>query len=66
MLLSYILPMGKFMFYVLITGKKALENDEVIEDAMGGTMKCGVLISSAMGGMKVNFIYLHFVKLRDA
>ncbi|KAK8597639.1 hypothetical protein V6N13_095039 [Hibiscus sabdariffa] len=47
--------MDKFMLYMLIAGKKALEDGGVTEDAMDelDKEKCGVLIGSAMGGMKV-------------
>ncbi|GMI88537.1 ARABIDOPSIS BETA-KETOACYL-ACP SYNTHETASE 2, BETA-KETOACYL-ACP SYNTHETASE 2 [Hibiscus trionum] len=47
--------MDKFMLYMLIAGKKALENGGVTEDVMEelDKEKCGVLIGSAMGGMKV-------------
>ncbi|KAL4303112.1 hypothetical protein GQ457_10G017330 [Hibiscus cannabinus] len=47
--------MDKFMLYMLIAGKKALANGGVTEDVMEelDKEKCGVLIGSAMGGMKV-------------
>ncbi|XP_072982444.1 3-oxoacyl-[acyl-carrier-protein] synthase II, chloroplastic-like [Typha latifolia] len=47
--------MDKFMLYLLIAGKKALVNGGVTEDVMSqlDKEKCGVLIGSAMGGMKV-------------
>ncbi|PPR93453.1 hypothetical protein GOBAR_AA27213 [Gossypium barbadense] len=47
--------MDKFMLYMLIAGKKALEDGGVTEDVMEelDKEKCGVLIGSAMGGMKV-------------
>ncbi|XP_008782980.2 3-oxoacyl-[acyl-carrier-protein] synthase II, chloroplastic-like isoform X3 [Phoenix dactylifera] len=47
--------MDKFMLYLLTAGKKALENGGVTEDVMSQLDKtrCGVLIGSAMGGMKV-------------
>ncbi|GMI97865.1 ARABIDOPSIS BETA-KETOACYL-ACP SYNTHETASE 2, BETA-KETOACYL-ACP SYNTHETASE 2 [Hibiscus trionum] len=47
--------MDKFMLYTLIAGKKALEDGGVTEDVMDelDKAKCGVLIGSAMGGMKV-------------
>ncbi|KAK8477177.1 hypothetical protein V6N13_057972 [Hibiscus sabdariffa] len=47
--------MDKFMLYMLIAGKKALEDGGVTEDVMDelDKTKCGVLIGSAMGGMKV-------------
>ncbi|XP_022750011.1 3-oxoacyl-[acyl-carrier-protein] synthase II, chloroplastic-like isoform X2 [Durio zibethinus] len=47
--------MDKFMLYMLIAGKKALEDGGVTEDVMEelDKVKCGVLIGSAMGGMKV-------------
>ncbi|KAJ4815500.1 3-oxoacyl-[acyl-carrier-protein] synthase II [Rhynchospora pubera] len=47
--------LDKFMLYMLTAGKKALENagitDEIMRDL--DKTKCGVLIGSAMGGMKV-------------
>lgn len=47
--------MDKFMLYMLIAGKKALEDGgftkELIEEL--DKTKCGVLIGSALGGMKV-------------
>ncbi|XP_023515975.1 3-oxoacyl-[acyl-carrier-protein] synthase II, chloroplastic-like isoform X2 [Cucurbita pepo subsp. pepo] len=47
--------MDKFMLYMLIAGKKALEDGgftkELTEEL--DKTKCGVLIGSAMGGMKV-------------
>ncbi|KAF9680362.1 hypothetical protein SADUNF_Sadunf06G0113300 [Salix dunnii] len=47
--------MDKFMLYMLIAGKKALADGGISEDVMDGLnkAKCGVLIGSAMGGMKV-------------
>ncbi|CAN1291076.1 3-oxoacyl-[acyl-carrier-protein] synthase II, chloroplastic [Linum perenne] len=47
--------MDKFMLYMLIAGKKALANGGVTEDVMNelDKAKCGVLIGSGMGGMKV-------------
>ncbi|KAK8515446.1 hypothetical protein V6N13_139576 [Hibiscus sabdariffa] len=47
--------MDKFMLYSLTAGKKALQDGGVTEDAMKelDKAKCGVLIGSAMGGMKV-------------
>ncbi|XP_010939869.2 3-oxoacyl-[acyl-carrier-protein] synthase II, chloroplastic isoform X1 [Elaeis guineensis] len=47
--------MDKFMLYLLTAGKKALENGGLTEEAMSWLDKerCGVLIGSAMGGMKV-------------
>ncbi|KAM3292325.1 hypothetical protein ACQJBY_036277 [Aegilops geniculata] len=47
--------MDKFMQYLIVAGKKALENGEVTEDIMNELDKsrCGVLIGSGMGGMKV-------------
>ncbi|KAA3468260.1 3-oxoacyl-[acyl-carrier-protein] synthase II, chloroplastic-like [Gossypium australe] len=47
--------MDKFMLYMLVAGKKALEDGGVTEDVMEelDKEKCGVLIGSAMGGMKV-------------
>lgn len=47
--------MDKFMLYMLTAGKKALADGGVTEDVMAelDKAKCGVLIGSAMGGMKV-------------
>ncbi|CAO2823141.1 unnamed protein product [Amaranthus hypochondriacus] len=47
--------MDKFMLYMLTAGKKALVDGGVTEDMMEelDKTKCGVLIGSAMGGMKV-------------
>ncbi|CAL9215539.1 unnamed protein product [Arabidopsis halleri] len=46
--------MDKFMLYLLTAGKKALADGGVTEDVMAelDKSKCGVLIGSAMGGMK--------------
>ena len=50
--------MDKFMLYMLTAGKKALADGGITEDVMGelNKTKCGVLIGSAMGGMKVDLI----------
>ncbi|GKV17978.1 hypothetical protein SLEP1_g28418 [Rubroshorea leprosula] len=47
--------MDKFMLYMLTAGKKALADGGITEDVMKelDKYKCGVLIGSAMGGMKV-------------
>jgi 3-oxoacyl-[acyl-carrier-protein] synthase II len=47
--------MDKFMLYLITAGKKALENGGLTEDIMNELDKtrCGVLVGSAMGGMKV-------------
>ncbi|KAL8102737.1 hypothetical protein AgCh_027313 [Apium graveolens] len=47
--------MDKFMLYMLTAGKKALADSGITEDFMDQMDKtrCGVLIGSAMGGMKV-------------
>ncbi|XP_020587368.1 3-oxoacyl-[acyl-carrier-protein] synthase II, chloroplastic [Phalaenopsis equestris] len=47
--------MDKFMLYLLTAGKKALANGGVTEEVLSQLDKsrCGVLIGSAMGGMKV-------------
>ncbi|CAL1357413.1 unnamed protein product [Linum trigynum] len=47
--------MDKFMLYMLIAGKKALADGGITEDVMNelDKAKCGVLIGSGMGGMKV-------------
>ncbi|XP_077230280.1 3-oxoacyl-[acyl-carrier-protein] synthase II, chloroplastic-like isoform X2 [Tasmannia lanceolata] len=47
--------MDKFMLYLLTAGKKALVDGGITEEVMNelDKTKCGVLIGSAMGGMKV-------------
>ncbi|XP_050216894.1 3-oxoacyl-[acyl-carrier-protein] synthase II, chloroplastic [Mercurialis annua] len=47
--------MDKFMLYMLTAGKKALADGGITEDMMNELDKarCGVVIGSAMGGMKV-------------
>ncbi|XP_022932787.1 3-oxoacyl-[acyl-carrier-protein] synthase II, chloroplastic-like [Cucurbita moschata] len=47
--------MDKFMLYALTAGKKALEDGGITKELMEelDKTKCGVLIGSAMGGMKV-------------
>ncbi|KAG2712728.1 hypothetical protein I3843_04G130300 [Carya illinoinensis] len=47
--------MDKFMLYMLTAGKKALADGGITEDVMNNLdkRKCGVLIGSGMGGMKV-------------
>ncbi|KAH8482374.1 hypothetical protein H0E87_029711 [Populus deltoides] len=47
--------MDRFMLYMLTAGKKALADGGITEDVMDelDKTKCGVLIGSAMGGMKV-------------
>ncbi|XP_068658928.1 3-oxoacyl-[acyl-carrier-protein] synthase II, chloroplastic-like [Aristolochia californica] len=47
--------MDKFMLYMLTAGKKALADGGMTEEFMKALdkTKCGVLIGSAMGGMKV-------------
>ncbi|KAL8160921.1 hypothetical protein V2J09_012410 [Rumex salicifolius] len=47
--------MDKFMLYMLTAGKKALADSGITEEVMNELDKtrCGVLIGSAMGGMKV-------------
>ncbi|KAG8636016.1 3-oxoacyl-[acyl-carrier-protein] synthase II, chloroplastic isoform X2 [Manihot esculenta] len=47
--------MDKFMLYMLTAGKKALADGGITEDIMDelDKTKCGVVIGSAMGGMKV-------------
>ena len=53
--------MDKFMQYLITAGKKALENAGITEEVMNELEKsrCGVLIGSAMGGMKVQILTLH-------
>uniref|UniRef100_A0A1D1YEY5 beta-ketoacyl-[acyl-carrier-protein] synthase I n=1 Tax=Anthurium amnicola TaxID=1678845 RepID=A0A1D1YEY5_9ARAE len=47
--------MDKFMLYMLIAGKKALADGRMTEEVMSelDKSKCGVLIGSALGGMKI-------------
>lgn len=47
--------MDRFMLYMLTAGKKALADAGITDDVMNDIDKtrCGVLIGSAMGGMKV-------------
>ncbi|CAA6664605.1 unnamed protein product [Spirodela intermedia] len=47
--------MDKFMLYLLVAGKKALNDGGMTEAVLNelDKAKCGVLIGSAMGGMKV-------------
>lgn len=47
--------MDKFMLYLLSAGKKALADGGITEEVQQelDKAKCGVLIGSAMGGMKV-------------
>ncbi|KAI4335173.1 hypothetical protein L6164_013843 [Bauhinia variegata] len=47
--------MDKFMLYLLTAGKKALVDGGITEDVMDdlNKEKCGVLIGSGLGGMKV-------------
>ena len=54
--------MDKFMLYLLTAGKKALADGGITEDVMNELDKarCGVLIGSAMGGMKVTSSLLQF------
>jgi 3-oxoacyl-[acyl-carrier-protein] synthase II len=48
--------LDKFMLYMLTAGKKALQNAGITDEIMCELDKtrCGILIGSAMGGMKVN------------
>lgn len=48
------------MLYMLTAGKKALADAGITEDVMNELNKerCGVLIGSAMGGMKVTYLWL--------
>lgn len=50
--------MDKFMLYMLTAGKKALADAGITEEILRelDKTKCGVLIGSAMGGMKVELI----------
>lgn len=47
--------MDKFMLYLLTAGKKALEDGGITPEVMNelDKAKCGILIGSALGGMKV-------------
>lgn len=47
------------MLYMLTAGKKALADAGLTEDIMKDVnkTKCGVLIGSAMGGMKVAYCF---------
>jgi len=55
--------MDKFMLYMLTAGKKALVDGGITDDVMDelNKEKCGVLIGSAMGGMKVTYLWLSFM-----
>ena len=55
------------MLYMLIAGKKALAYGGVTEDVMNelDKTKCGVLIGSGMGGMKVTLSSRMFTLLRQ-
>lgn len=46
------------MLYLLTAGKKALEDGGITEEVMRqfDKTRCGVLIGSAMGGMKVRVL----------
>jgi len=59
--------MDKFMLYMLTAGKKALVDAGITEDLMDelNKEKCGVLIGSAMGGMKVEIQYLIIIYFCD-
>jgi len=54
--------MDKFMQYLIMAGKKALDNAGITEEIMNELEKsrCGVLIGSAMGGMKVQILAVHY------
>ncbi|CAH9115937.1 unnamed protein product [Cuscuta europaea] len=47
--------LDRFMLFLLIAGKKALFDGGITDDVMGGLDKtrCGILIGSAMGGMRI-------------
>ena len=57
------------MLYLLTAGKKALVDGGVTEEVMAefDKAKCGVLIGSAMGGMKVRtfliLVFEHFKRV---
>ncbi|CAH8252822.1 unnamed protein product [Arabidopsis lyrata] len=57
--------MDKFMLYLLTAGKKALADGGVTEDVMAELDKsrCGVLIGSAMRGMKIFYDALEALKI---
>lgn len=50
------------MLYLLTAGKKALADGGITEDVMNelDKSKCGVLIGSGMGGMKVTLFFHWF------
>lgn len=52
------------MLYMLTAGKKALADAGLTEDMMKdiNKTKCGVLIGSAMGGMKVEHLVSAFTR----
>lgn len=54
------------MLYLLTAGKKALADGGITEDVMNelDRTKCGVLIGSAMGGMKVTISSLWFYDMQ--
>ena len=60
--------MDKFMQYLIVAGKKALENGGVTEDIMNELDKsrCGVLIGSGMGGMKVRISQCIYLLVKKA
>ena len=54
------------MLYMLTAGKKALADAGIDQHQMDqlDKTKCGVLIGSAMGGMKVTYSYIQCFKTR--
>lgn len=52
------------MLYLLTAGKKALADGGITDEVMNvlDKTKCGVLIGSAMGGMKVQYFILFDLK----
>lgn len=51
------------MLYLLTAGKKALEDGGISPEVMNelDKAKCGILIGSALGGMKVCHLFLFFI-----
>ncbi|KZV38487.1 3-oxoacyl [Dorcoceras hygrometricum] len=52
---KFLKKMDKFMLYILTAGKKALANGGMTEASLNdlNKQKCGIVIGSAMGGMKI-------------
>lgn len=58
--------LDRFMLFMLTAGKKALVDGGITDDVMDELDKkrCGVLIGSALGGMRV--IFLFFLQIKFA